>query len=58
MAKTVIVNCKCISPYQDAVYGKSKRLANVKGDSKIDATTATCTVCAKEHIFRKINEKK
>ena len=51
MARTIVINCKCNSDYQNAVYGTNKRLANVKGD-KPDASVARCTVCGKEVSFK------
>ena len=51
MAHTTVINCKCNSDYQNAVYGTNKRLANIKSD-KPDASVARCTVCGKEVSFK------
>lgn len=48
MAKTGIINCNCKSEYQDEKYGKNKRLANLKGDTKNTNDMARCTVCGKD----------
>lgn len=39
--KTIVLNCKCTSVFQDNTYGKGKRLHNVTQDGK----KASCTVC-------------
>jgi hypothetical protein len=44
METTVVINHDCISQFQDKVYGKNRRLANVKKSE----TKCTCTVCGKE----------
>lgn len=40
----VIIQCDCPHEFQDSLYGKQKRVANVK-DAK--PQECTCTVCGK-----------
>lgn len=47
-AGTVIIVCDCKHDQQDAMYGKSRRVANLKGSSSKDSPKAKCTVCGKE----------
>ena len=47
----VIINCDCQSEFQDKLYGKNRRVANVK-DAK--PHECTCTVCGK---IRNVKEK-
>ena len=51
MALVKIITCLCENEYQDKVYGKNKRVGNVKGDS-FDSDTARCTSCGKEVKFK------
>lgn len=43
-AKTQLKPCKCDHPYQDAKYGKGKRLHN-RVDKSANPTKWRCTVC-------------
>jgi hypothetical protein len=51
---TVIVVCDCTNNFQDATYGRNKRVANYKGSSSKDSPKARCTVCNKEHNCKPI----
>lgn len=51
MALVKIITCSCENEYQDRMYGKNKRVGNVKGDSP-DSDTARCTSCGKEVKFK------
>lgn len=44
MAETKIMSCNCKSEFQDSIYGKGKRLFNMK-DPRKNKDEATCTVC-------------
>lgn len=41
---TIVAPCTCESKFQDAEYGKGKRLFNLKQAGE----RATCTICSKE----------
>lgn len=43
---TDIKVCNCVHPYQDELYGKSKRVFNAMGSPRIIGYR--CTVCGKE----------
>lgn len=44
MALTTVLPCTCESEFQDKVYGKGKRLFNLR-DRQKHKGEATCTVC-------------
>lgn len=56
MRTSIVKECDCIHKDQDELYGKQKRLMNIKIKSRSGDiyTKATCTVCGKE---RTVNEK-
>jgi hypothetical protein len=41
---TIIQSCSCVNAFQDALYGKGKRVWNTAGKKDEDAV---CTVCEK-----------
>lgn len=43
-----ILPCKCPHDYQDAVYGKDKRVHNQTKQSAKDSSKYRCTVCGSE----------
>jgi hypothetical protein len=47
MAETTIITCTCKSEYQDKLYGKGKRVANVKRAGVGFTGGCVCTVCGK-----------
>ena len=54
MSKTHMVSCTCKSDYQDRLYGKGQRVANVQDKSVskgpgANSVQAECTVCKKPH---------
>lgn len=44
MAEAKVFPCTCESEFQDKIYGKGKRLFNLRDNNK-HAGEATCTVC-------------
>lgn len=46
---SVIVNCTCVSEFQDSLYGKGKRAANRCGNT---GELGRCTVCGSERKIR------
>lgn len=46
MNGTVIITCTCKSEFQDAIYGRQRRVANWMKDEK--KGLARCTQCKKE----------
>jgi len=48
---TIILKCKCYHEYQDKIYGKQRRVHNIKkGGEK-----ATCTVCGNERYIKQLS---
>lgn len=49
--RTKIVNCDCIHAYQDAKYGKGKRVVNEIKFMGGNIHHYRCTVCTKSHAI-------
>ena len=47
--QTKIVNCDCKHDYQDAKYGKGKRVANYARNANNKFGGYRCSVCGKMH---------
>jgi len=47
MSGTTTKTCKCVSEFQDRLYGKSIRLINLREDGK----GGKCTVCGDKKSF-------
>lgn len=51
MSETKVFTCSCRQPFQDAMYGKNKRVCNRKSDGPGSPPKKEyrCTVCGKVH---------
>ena len=52
---TEIIQCNCKSEFQDEIYGKGMRLANIAGKDKPSAYH--CTVCGREYRIGEVKKK-
>lgn len=48
---TAIINCDCKHEFQDAAYGKQKRVHNHAPSKGGKPNRYKCTICGKEHEF-------
>ena len=49
----IVIKCTCSQDFQDAMYGKTMRVAN----TKFKGEEATCVVCGKLHKIGKAETK-